>query len=93
MMLCQLLGGSSKQNLVSLFVIILTNGILKLNDDAVDCGINLYSVGEIFLKGGKETNQIVHSSHHAQECMRPGAPDARGLDLLFNVARYAVKNV
>jgi hypothetical protein len=26
--------------------------ILKLDDEAVDCGINLYSVAEIFLKGG-----------------------------------------
>ena len=42
MMLCQLLGGSSKQNLVSLCVIMLTN------DDTVDCGMNLYSVGELF---------------------------------------------
>jgi hypothetical protein len=30
---------------------------MKLNDDTVDYGTNLYNVGEIFLKGGKETNQ------------------------------------
>ena len=52
MMLCQLLGGSSKQNLVSLYVIMLTN------DDTVDCGMNLYSVVELF--EGWEINQNVY---------------------------------
>ena len=52
MMLCQLLGGSSKQNLVSLCVIMLTN------DDTMDCEMNLYSVGELF--EGWETYQNVH---------------------------------
>ena len=57
-----------------------------LTNDAMDCGINLYSVGELFGGWKIDRNECTMS------CMSLGALDNHGLELLFNAVRFPVEN-